>query len=227
MQSLSDLISSGIRWIVTFSPWPVRVRTTHRAIAFQHRFGFRLVPRFIIRLLPWSMAIWLVRYVPCIVRKRSWCKTIALGPGIHWYWPKTTEVEVLPVERQTLDLPVQTLSTSDLQSVTIRAEVIYIVVDIRLAVCKTFDFQQTIQDVAQLAVVAVVASKSYEELSTAVRNTNIVDELTEVLRDELQSYGVGVERAFLADFAKCTTFRVYGEPPVGQLPLTAYSEDTT
>ena len=225
MQGLSELISSGVRWIVTFSPWPVRVRATHRAIAFQHRFRFRLVPRFVVRLLPLPLAKWLVRYVPLVKRKRSWCNTIVLGPGIHWYWPKTTEVEVLPVERQTLDLPVQTLSTSDLQSVAIRGEVIYVVADIRLAVCKTFDFQQTIQDVAQLAVVDVVASKSYEELSTAVRSTNIVEELTEVLRHELQSYGVGVERAFLADFAKCTTIRMYGETPPGQLPPTAYFEE--
>jgi regulator of protease activity HflC (stomatin/prohibitin superfamily) len=163
--------------------------------------------------------------MPFVRKKRSWCNTIALGPGIHWYWPKTTEVEVLPVERQTLDLPVQTLSTADLQSVAIRAEVIFVVVDIRLAVCKTFDFQQTIQDVAQLAVVDVVASKSYEELSAAVRNTTIVEELTQVLRNELQSYGVGVERAFLADFAKCTTIRVYGETPPGHLPPSAYLEE--
>jgi hypothetical protein len=225
VQGLSELISSGVRWVVTFSLWPVRVRTTHRAIAFQHRFRFRLVPRFVIRLLPRPLAKYLVRYVPFVKRKRSWCNTIPLGPGIHWYWPKTTEVEVLPVERQTLDLPVQTLSTSDLQSVAIRAEVIYSIVDIRLAVCKTFDFQQTIQDAAQLAVVEVVAPKSYEELSTAVRSSHIVDELTEVLRDELQSYGVGVQRAFLADFAKCTTIRVYGETPPGQLPPTAYPEE--
>jgi len=71
----------------------------------------------------------------------------------------------------------------------------------------------------------VVASKSYEELSTAVRSTNIVEELTELLRNKLQSYGVGVETAFLADFAKCTTIRMYGETPPGQLPPTAYSEE--
>jgi SPFH domain / Band 7 family len=226
VQGISELISSGVRWVVTFSPWPVHVRTTHRAIAFQHRFRFRLFPRFVFQLLSWQLAKWIVGYVPFARRKRSWCNTISLGPGIHWYWPKTTEIEVIPVERQTLDLPVQTLSTSDMQGVAIRAEVIFVVEDIRLAVCKTFDFQQTIQDVAQLAVVGVVAPKTYEELSTAMRCDGIVNELTEVLRDELRSYGVGVERAFLADFAKCTTLRVYGESLPGQLPPTALSEVT-
>ena len=71
----------------------------------------------------------------------------------------------------------------------------------------------------------MVASKSYEELSTAVRSTNIVEELTELLRNKLQAYGVGVETAFLADFAKCTTIRMYGETPPGQLPPTTYSEE--
>ena len=156
MQGISELISSFVRGLVTFSPWPVRIRTTHRAIAFQHRFRFRLFPGIVLRLLPLPLAKRVVRYVPFAKKRRSWCRTIILGPGIHWYWPKTTEIEVLPVERQTLDLPVQTLWTADLQNVSVRAEVVFVIDDIRLAVCKTFDFQQTIQDVAQLAVVSVV-----------------------------------------------------------------------
>ena len=128
------------------------------------------------------------------------------------------------MERQTLDLPVQTLWTSDLQSVSVRAAVVFVIDDIRLAVCKTFDFQQTIQDVAQFAVVDVVASKSYEELGQAMHRTRLTDELTNKLRRELESYGVGVARAFLAEFTKSTTFRIYGEQLSGALPIPESSE---
>lgn len=131
---------------------------------------------------------------------------------------------MIPVERQTLDLPVQTLWTTDLQNVSVRGEVVFVIDDIRLAVCKTYDFQQTIQDVAQLVVVEVVASKSYEELGMAMRSAQLMSELTDRLREELSSFGVGVDRAFLADFTQCTAVRVYGEQYQGVLPLSEQHE---
>ena len=224
MQSISETITAFLRWLVTFSPWPVRIRTTHRAIAFQHRFRFQIVPRSFLQVMPLPVAKRFVRYVPCTKKRHSWCRTLTLGPGIHWYWPKTTEIEVLPVERQTLDLPVQILWTADLESVAVRGEVVFVIDDIRLAVCKTFDFQQTIQDVTQFVVVTVVASKTCAELEESMRCTRLNEELTDRLQAELTSYGVGVERAFFADFTKCSAIRVYGEPGQGFLPLDPLHE---
>ncbi len=224
MQTISETISAFAQWLVTFSPWPVRIRTTHRAIAFQHRFRFQLVPRSLLRLLPLPIVKFFVCYIPFTKKSQSWCRTLTLGPGIHWYWPKTTEIEVLPVERQTLDLPVQTLWTADLQSVAVRGEVVFVVDDIRLAVCKTFDFQQTIQDVAQFVVVSVVASKTCNELEKSMHSNQLTAEFTNRIEAELESYGVGVERAFFADFTKCTAIRVYGEQAQGVVPLAPFPE---
>ena len=36
----------------------------------------------------------------------------ALGPGLHIYWPLTTEVEVMVTARQTLAIPDQVLATN-------------------------------------------------------------------------------------------------------------------
>jgi regulator of protease activity HflC (stomatin/prohibitin superfamily) len=119
---------------------------------------------------------------------------------------------------------VQTLWTADLQNVSVRGEVVFVIEDIRLAVCKTFDFQQTIQDVAQFVVVSVVASKSCQELEKAMRCTQLTAEFTDRLEAELTSYGVGVERAFFADFTKCTAIRVYGEQFHGPIPLESFPE---
>jgi regulator of protease activity HflC (stomatin/prohibitin superfamily) len=167
-----------------------------------------------------------VRYIPFSKKKHSWCRTVTLGPGIHWHWPKTTEIEVIPVERQTLDLPVQTLWTSDLRDISVRAEVVFSIDDVRLAICRTFDFQQTIQDVAQLAVVEVVATKSSEELGGTMRNAQLIQELTDKLQCKLKSYGVRVERAFLAEFTSSTAMRVYGEQVAGTVPLLDQIEHT-
>ena len=219
MNTISETISAMVRWLVTFSPWPVRVRITHRAVAFQHRFRFQLVPRFVLRYLPLPLAKRFVRYVPFTKKKQSWCRAVTLGPGIHWYWPKTTEIDILPIERQTLDLPVQTVWTADQQNLAVRGEVVFVVDDIRLAVCKTFDFQQTIQDVAQFVVVTVVAAKSCDELEQSMRSSKLTEEFTTLLQAELRSYGVGVIRAFFSDFSKCTSIRVFGEQLQGTVPI--------
>ena len=219
MQNLGALLSDFVMWVAGFAPWSVRVRTTHRAVAFRHRFRFRLCPRVVFRLLPCPLAKRVARFVPFVKKKHSWCRPVALRPGIHWYWPKTTEIELLPVERQTLDLPVQSLQTADLKDVSVRAEVIFIVDDVRLAVCKTFDFQQTIQDVAQLTVVRVVAGRTRDELAEGLRDDTVCDELTEKLRVELQPYGVGLLRAFLCEFTRSSTLRVYGEHMPGVISV--------
>ena len=53
---------------------------------------------------------------PIIVRathggvKWPWGKTAKeMCPGFHWYWPFSTEFEVIPIARQTLNLKTQAL----------------------------------------------------------------------------------------------------------------------
>jgi hypothetical protein len=215
METVGGLLTAIVRWVVSFSLWTARVRSTHRGVAFQHRFRFRLCPRWVFAVLPEVLGKRVAHYVPFVKKKHSWCRTARLGPGIHWYWPKTTEVEILPVERQTIDLPVQSLQTADLRDVSVRAEVIFVISDIYLAVRKTFDFQQTIQDVAQFAVVSVVVSKTCNELGAAIRCGGLHDELTQQLQVELRPYGVTVNRAFLCEWTKSRALRLYSEPPPG------------
>jgi hypothetical protein len=58
-----------------------------------------------------------------------------------------------------------------------------------------------------------------------MRGDQLTIQFTELLSAELNSYGVGVERAFFADFTKCNVIRVYGEQSQGTVPLEL-SNDT-
>ena len=48
-----------------------------------------------------------------------------LSPGLHIYWPLTTEVEVLVTARQTLAIPDQVLATKDGKKVVVKTLVVY------------------------------------------------------------------------------------------------------
>ncbi len=48
-----------------------------------------------------------------------------LSPGLHFYWPLTTEVEVVVTARQTLAIPDQVMATKDGKKVVVKTLVVY------------------------------------------------------------------------------------------------------
>lgn len=57
-------------------------------------------------------------------------KIKAMAPGLHFYWPLTTEVEVLVTARQTLAVPDQVMTTKDGKKIVVKTLVVYKIRDI-------------------------------------------------------------------------------------------------
>jgi hypothetical protein len=210
VDAFAQLIRDFVWFFISFLPWAVRVRRTHRGLAFKHRFRWRLWPRWAYRLLPWWLGKRFVAWVPFARTSKSWCCTQVLNPGVHFYWPKLTEIDILPTVRQTENLLEQSLTTSDGISITCSATVIYRVPDINLALCKTWDFSSTIRDIAQLAVVEVITTKTLEETLQGMQEKTLAKELTRRVRANLRGYGVFVMEAFFAEETRATAHRLFG-----------------
>lgn len=129
-------------------------------------------------------------------------------PGLYWWWPAITELEVYPVKFQTLDLPTQTLTTSDNKSVIAGAVVGYVVKDIKTALTEQWDLADTIGDLCAGAVSDFVTEKEFNWINSnrAVAKRHLTKALTEVLSE----YGVGVRYARLTDFAQCRVISMIG-----------------
>ena len=70
--------------------------------------------------------------------KWAWGSRIkTLGPGLHVYWPLTTEVEVIVTARQTLTIPDQVLATKDGKKVVVKTLVVYKIRDAEHAIGKS------------------------------------------------------------------------------------------
>jgi len=133
----------------------------------------------------------------------------ALAPGLHWYWPLVTEVELVVVARQTLNTPSQALLTADGKPVTVGGVVIYKINNAVLAYGeKNWDVDSTINDITQAAIVRVVSkwplSYSLEQLCDAVEK-----ELTEECRRELRPFGLRVYRAAFTDFTTSKMLKLF------------------
>jgi regulator of protease activity HflC (stomatin/prohibitin superfamily) len=135
----------------------------------------------------------------------------AMKPGLHWYWPVTTQIEILPVARQTNSLPSQVLMTKDGQTIVVAGSVVYTVNDMLLAYGSlNYDVNLTLDDVARSALVEIVAKTTLADLQAG-----IIGEFTKLCRRRLKQYGIGVHKAYLTDLCPCRVYRL-----VGNLPAT-------
>ena len=123
--------------------------------------------------------------------------------------PLLTEVAVIPVARQTLNLVTQSLLTKDAKQVAAGAVVVFAIGDPVAALSRTWDVSDAIQDVTQTAVAEVVTGRTLDDLLANVTGS-VQTDLTRVTRRKLKPYGVRVYRAALTDFSLCQTINVNG-----------------
>lgn len=154
---------------------------------------------------------WLAQFVPrwqIIAATQAGVKfikgktVVPLQPGIAWYWPATTIMQIYPTARQTVDLRTQTLVTTDGKTVGVGGMVSYRVVDIEALLGRTFDPDQTIRDICGGAISEVVRVCAWPDLQTYAFER----ELRRIMRKRLRPFGVSVIKATLTD---CSQIRVY------------------
>lgn len=126
------------------------------------------------------------------------------GPGYVFWWPIISELYVIPVVRQTQQLKAQTLVTKDREPVTVSVTIRFEIDDIMLACVKTYDFMDTIEDIAQGEVAVVIRSFNYDEITEDIDKI-----LSRRIRSKLKPYGVALRKAFIAEFSPCTPIRLW------------------
>lgn len=124
-----------------------------------------------------------------------------LKPGVRWVWPALDEYEIVPVERQTNNLPGQRLVTKDGRTILVSGIVVYSVVDVVALLTHTWDYEQTLVDHALAAVKDAVTRRSLAELSNKPRAVD--RRVTARLQSDLEPFGICVLRVTLSDMAPC------------------------
>lgn len=144
------------------------------------------------------------------VKWSLWRGPKEMCPGLRLWWPLITEIEVIPVARQTLNTQTQALMTKDGQQVVAGGVVIYSISDIVKAIGeRNYDVDETVNDISQAAIVDVITSWELYDLLENINGKAEVD-LTETCRRQLRQYGVYVHRAALTDFSQCRSLNLLG-----------------
>lgn len=147
------------------------------------------------------------------VRWSLWRKPREVRPGVRWYWPLITDMEIIPTARQPTSLPIQSLTTADGIEVAVSGTLACHVVNVLLAIGeKNYDIDETIGERGKVAIAKLVMNSKYEDLLA----DDVEKQLTEVCRAELRKYGVQVDNAALTDFTTCRPLNLIGIPDPAQ-----------
>lgn len=161
----------------------------------------------------------LLQFVPRLVIVRAthggvkwrWGRYVKeMKPGWHWYWPLTTDVEVIVTARQTYNTHPQALMTSDMKQVVVGGVIIYKIPDIVQAIGeRNWDVDTTINDIAQAAIVEVVTKWKLDDLLHEISG-KVEADLTDACKKQLRQFGVSVRRAALNNFSVCRSLNILG-----------------
>lgn len=164
-----------------------------------------------------QIAEWLGRFIPRweildtsmgAVKFVRGSKAIALGPGIHWYWPVMTTFKAYPLVRQADTLREQTITTTDNRTVVVGGIIVYEVFDIVKLVALTYDPGDTIKDLSLSAIHDICCQMSWDELLTEQRKGTLDTKLKNAARRALEDYGVRAVKVMLTDLAACRVYRL-------------------
>ena len=135
---------------------------------------------------------------------RGKCKPIKSG-CVYFYWPFWTELELVSIVRQTLNLQSYCLTTRDGVSVLIGVVVVFEVTDPVALLTKLRDHEDAISDIVAGSLVKMVSGHTYDELRT--EETNLKKDVSK----QLKNYGIKTHNVFVNEIGKSRIFRLVGE----------------
>lgn len=167
-----------------------------------------------------ELVAWLVAWLPhlVLVRKTERAikfirgRTVEIGPGLHFYWPITTEVEVHPVVRQVLPLGVQTLTTEDGATVIVDGVLAFTISDLTLFKVENWEAEDSVSDLSQAGIRKAIVGRTFEQIQKA--RADVDNLLSKEAQKLLQPLGVSVEYLRIVSFARATVLNLVSDQQV-------------
>jgi regulator of protease activity HflC (stomatin/prohibitin superfamily) len=145
-------------------------------------------------------------------------RTEVLDPGIHWYWPVTTEIEKVAVVRQVLDTQPQTIMTQDHEPVYVAGLVVYVIDDLHKYMVENFDASANLDDIVQTAIRKTIVNRDFLTIQAA--RADVDNRLTSDVQKALEPFGITVEAARITDFSKARVTNMVGSGLISVYPVS-------
>lgn len=152
---------------------------------------FNAVKIFII-VQPWQTGI----------RVRSGNKIKKLEKGIYFRIPYFDSVFVQESRLRVVDMPIQTLTSKDLKTLTINSSFGYSITDIEKLYQTLYHPETTLQSIAMSEVAGFIFNKNLDEVTPETLEHQVLGRLNE------ESFGIKFEYFKITNFAVVRTYRL-------------------
>ena len=141
-----------------------------------------------------------------------------MSPGWNWMWPlKVEAVEEVIVVEQTMDLMVQSITTTDDVSVTLSVNVVYRVEDATLYHTAVSDFERSAEGYARIHLAQRARERTWKELLSDQRK--LESSLEGTLSTRLAKWGAAVVSVGFTDLTRARPYRLFADPASAQRSL--------
>jgi len=164
-----------------------------KLVALIERFGYQLMPFVIIE--QWNGAVQL--------RYGKWIKN--LPAGIHFKIPFFDSVIESPMITQSVNLPSQTLTTLDEQSIVLKSIIRYRVSNIQTYLLSVMHANDVLIDTTQGIIRDVVEMTRWNDL------VDVNSQITNEVKEYVVKWGIEVEAVTITDLGIVKSFRIFGD----------------
>lgn len=171
-----------------------------------------------------ELVAWIVNWLPRLVHVRAGYQAIryvrsraeVLEPGLHIYWPITTQVQAYPVARQVLDLPTQTVMVyCDYEEcaipVVVGGVVTYSIADLHAFLVENYDADESLGELARSGVRKSVTDSTVQQINEG--RVKVDKSLRRAVQKAVEGLGVEIESAKLTTFAPTQALSLFGNTP--------------
>jgi regulator of protease activity HflC (stomatin/prohibitin superfamily) len=164
-----------------------------KLVEFLTRFGNQAIPWVIIE--EWNGAVHL--------RFGKWIGT--LEPGFYFKIPFFDSIIECPVITQSINIPSQTLTTFDEQSIVLKSIIRYRVSNVRTYLLKVMHATDVLIDTTQGMIRDVVELTRWDDL------VDVNSQITNEVKEFVVKWGIEVEAVTITDLGIVKSFRIFGD----------------
>ncbi|KKN46310.1 hypothetical protein LCGC14_0674270 [marine sediment metagenome] len=153
-----------------------------------------------------QIAAWFANWIPQIFHVKVTDKAIkyirsravVIEPGIHIYWPITTQMTIYPVVRQVMNLPNQIMQCGN-TNVVVGGSVTFSIKDLYMFLVENYDAEASMLEAAQTGIRKAVLAETIDSINGG--RVKIDHRLTREVQSAVDAFGVSVEVVRLTTFA--------------------------
>lgn len=132
-----------------------------------------------------------------------------LEPGLHFFFPYFQSITVVHVVPEVVNLPTQSLTTTDGHHISFSANIEFEVHDAFAMYCGVQDFQNSLVNLAMNHLAYRVREWSWAELLTGQKD--LERSMKDTLTTRVKKWGVTILSVGITDMVETQTYRVYGD----------------